>query len=257
MGTPCKCFARRGSTDTHFVVLLLLCVSVIAWSSFAGKPSRPEPAKHIPRYAELERANPAHARLIGDLLAVQDVRTEFVPVVPAARPSVPRDIFDRIADAQPDSATAPRWQDAPIVVPVPARPVVTTGTAICRDDGSYAGWIGPSGSAPPVADEPTAVSLQRRAWQPAVDYAAIADSYDPGPRVYTPGERFGSYTYSASLRREPFARTRTASSFGPGVAENGSYYGELSTCTGMPKTVHVNSYARRDGTYVQGHYRSR
>ena len=41
----------------------------------------------------------------------------------------------------------------------------------------------------------------------------------------------------------------------PGVAENGSYYGELNA-NGVPKTVHVNGYYRRDGTYVQGHYRS-
>ena len=42
---------------------------------------------------------------------------------------------------------------------------------------------------------------------------------------------------------------------GPGVAENGSYYGELNA-NGVPKTVHVNGYYRRDGTYVRGHYRS-
>jgi len=40
-----------------------------------------------------------------------------------------------------------------------------------------------------------------------------------------------------------------------GIAENGSYYGELNA-NGVPKTVHVNGYYRRDGTYVRGHYRS-
>ena len=43
----------------------------------------------------------------------------------------------------------------------------------------------------------------------------------------------------------------------PFVAENGSYYGETSTLTGRPKTVHVRGYYRKDGTYVRGHYRSR
>jgi len=43
----------------------------------------------------------------------------------------------------------------------------------------------------------------------------------------------------------------------PLVAENGSYYGEISTQTGRPKTVHVRGYFRKDGTYVRGHYRSR
>lgn len=42
----------------------------------------------------------------------------------------------------------------------------------------------------------------------------------------------------------------------PAVAENGSYYGEISPATGRPKTVHVRSYYRKDGTYVRGHYRS-
>lgn len=42
----------------------------------------------------------------------------------------------------------------------------------------------------------------------------------------------------------------------PAVAENGSYYGEVSPATGRPKTVHVRGYYRKDGTYVRGHYRS-
>jgi hypothetical protein len=40
------------------------------------------------------------------------------------------------------------------------------------------------------------------------------------------------------------------------VAENGSYYGEISTNTGRPKTVHVDGYYRTDGTYVREHFRS-
>jgi hypothetical protein len=42
----------------------------------------------------------------------------------------------------------------------------------------------------------------------------------------------------------------------PPVAESGSYYGEISPATGRPKTVHVEGYYRKDGTYVRGHYRS-
>jgi hypothetical protein len=41
----------------------------------------------------------------------------------------------------------------------------------------------------------------------------------------------------------------------PGVAENGSYYGEPNE-NGVPKTVYVHGYYRRDGTYVRGYYRS-
>jgi len=42
----------------------------------------------------------------------------------------------------------------------------------------------------------------------------------------------------------------------PSVAENGSYYGQISENTGRPKTVHVRGYYRKDGTYVRSHYRS-
>lgn len=35
-----------------------------------------------------------------------------------------------------------------------------------------------------------------------------------------------------------------------------SGYGEISKLTGRPKTVHVNGYYRKDGTYVKPHYRS-
>lgn len=40
-----------------------------------------------------------------------------------------------------------------------------------------------------------------------------------------------------------------------GVAENGSYYGQPNVNV-VPKTVAVSGYHRKDGTYVQGHYRS-
>lgn len=40
-------------------------------------------------------------------------------------------------------------------------------------------------------------------------------------------------------------------------AENGSCYGDVSHRTGREKTVHVQGYYRKNGTYVRGHYRSR
>ncbi len=46
------------------------------------------------------------------------------------------------------------------------------------------------------------------------------------------------------------------SPIGPGCAENGSCFGDVSNINGMPKTTHINGYFRRDGTYVRGHYRS-
>lgn len=46
-------------------------------------------------------------------------------------------------------------------------------------------------------------------------------------------------------------------SYIPSCAENNSCYGDISNITGKSKTVNVNGYYRRDGTYVRGHYRSR
>lgn len=42
----------------------------------------------------------------------------------------------------------------------------------------------------------------------------------------------------------------------PDVAENGSYYGEISKLTGRPKYTFVRGYFRKDGVYVRSHYRS-
>ena len=42
----------------------------------------------------------------------------------------------------------------------------------------------------------------------------------------------------------------------PYIAENSSYYGQISENTGRPKTVYVKGYYRKDGTYVRSHYRS-
>ncbi len=42
----------------------------------------------------------------------------------------------------------------------------------------------------------------------------------------------------------------------PIVTENNSYYGEISEATKRPKTVYVNGYYHKDGTYVKSHYRS-
>lgn len=42
----------------------------------------------------------------------------------------------------------------------------------------------------------------------------------------------------------------------PDIAENGSYYGEISKLTGRPKYTFVRGYFRKDGVYVRSHYRS-
>ncbi len=57
-----------------------------------------------------------------------------------------------------------------------------------------------------------------------------------------------------SVPTKPTAPVPTTSGTGA-CAENGSCYGDLNA-NGVPKTVHVNGYYRKDGTYVRGHYRS-
>lgn len=47
----------------------------------------------------------------------------------------------------------------------------------------------------------------------------------------------------------------TPAATAPAVAENGSYYGEPNQ-NGVPKTVYVHGYYRKDGTYVRSYYRS-
>ncbi len=42
-----------------------------------------------------------------------------------------------------------------------------------------------------------------------------------------------------------------------GSTQVGTGYGDISTRTGRPKTVHVRGYYRKDGTYVRPHYRSK
>jgi hypothetical protein len=69
--------------------------------------------------------------------------------------------------------------------------------------------------------------------------------------------RDGTYVQShfRSLPNPQGSVFETTPKFAPLDAENGSYYGQPNQY-GVPKTVHVNGYYRKDGTYVRGHYRS-
>lgn len=71
---------------------------------------------------------------------------------------------------------------------------------------------------------------------------------DSSSTIYEPGQNLPAPRQAYS----PSTQVPNRSS----VAENGSYYGEISERTGRPKTIHVQGYTRRDGTYVRGHYRS-
>lgn len=67
---------------------------------------------------------------------------------------------------------------------------------------------------------------------------------------------FSNLTPSNSGVSSQATKATIPSSLGA-CAENGSCYGDISPLTGNPKTIQVDGYYRRDGTYVRGHYRSK
>ena len=65
-----------------------------------------------------------------------------------------------------------------------------------------------------------------------------------------------SYRQPSSTGPADYSPSYTPSStYSPSYC-GGSYYGATSCITGRPKTNHVRSYYRKDGTYVRSHWRS-
>lgn len=110
---------------------------------------------------------------------------------------------------------------------------------------------------------------------PSQTYTLDGQSQDGGADDYTPDDDSlddGSLDTTTDVYPSTTTRSRSVDSsysppyiaptpdplpsYNPPVAENGSYYGEISEATGRPKTVHVRPYFRKDGTYVRGHTRS-
>jgi hypothetical protein len=79
----------------------------------------------------------------------------------------------------------------------------------------------------------------------------------PGVGGYSSGYYGSSWSPPAYSSGSSYSTSGGYSVTSPGIAENGSYYGQISENTGRPKTVHVDGYYRRDGTYVRSHYRSK
>jgi hypothetical protein len=84
-----------------------------------------------------------------------------------------------------------------------------------------------------------------------VVYPGAAPAYAQPNRNQTPA----LYTQPGQYTQPNPSPTPTLHT-GPAVAENGSYYGQPNK-SGVPKTVPVRGYYRKDGTYVRPHYRSR
>lgn len=83
-------------------------------------------------------------------------------------------------------------------------------------------------------------------WTSAANYYFSWRAGDEGV-VYNPPQISQSYNNSSYINA-PRAYP---------CAENGSCYGDISAATGRPKTIEVQGYYRKDGTYVRGHYRSK
>jgi len=69
-------------------------------------------------------------------------------------------------------------------------------------------------------------------------------------------ENFGKSPVVVPNSETPITKNTQASGYSAGTcAPNGSCYGDLNA-NGVPKTVDVQGYYRKDGTHVQGYYRS-
>lgn len=121
----------------------------------------------------------------------------------------------------------------------------TRGSAYCNDPNS----ANPSRclAAYGVRADGTEVSI----YEPVAPPQPTSPSGAPGG---------SSPSYSRSSNTSPLyspPTLRPSADMSANVAENGSYYGQISENTGRPKTVHVRGYYRRDGTYVRSHFRSK
>ncbi|MBV6503526.1 MAG: hypothetical protein AKCLJLPJ_01606 [Fimbriimonadales bacterium] len=87
----------------------------------------------------------------------------------------------------------------------------------------------------------------------AVDVSSKVYTISSARDFEAESSRYSSYGAPSKLRSYSGAYFSLTA---PPMAENGSYYGEISELTGRPKTIYVRSYFRSDGTYVRSHYRS-
>jgi hypothetical protein len=122
--------------------------------------------------------------------------------------------------------------------------------------GNFAAPASTEESEIPDSEESVTATHPRQALPPSYIRAVPPSLTQPSddPSATTRSE--SSLSSSASAPSAPSVREPSYTSGStPPVAENGSYYGEISPATGRPKTLHVEGYYRKDGTYVRGHYR--
>lgn len=89
-----------------------------------------------------------------------------------------------------------------------------------------------------------------RASLPRAGSSVPFPSATPEPSFLAPPQVFGLSAVP------PVAKRSTEIAAPTGCTESGSCFGDISGVTGNPKTVYVDGYYRKNGTYVRPHYRS-
>jgi hypothetical protein len=127
-------------------------------------------------------------------------------------------------------------------------PLTSCGSPIIAPDAENAGQ---PAQIPTQLDENWDFILRSPAKPPAFAESSLSLPHETTQGLLELGSFFNS---AQTLNANGFEfLTRPAH---PSVAENGSYYGQISELTGRPRTVLVRGYFRSNGTYVRGHYRS-
>jgi hypothetical protein len=106
---------------------------------------------------------------------------------------------------------------------------------------------------------PTLVQTTPQVAENGSSYGDISEQTGRPKTIHVEGYYRQDGTYvRGHYRSAPSSNTLApATTFKPYTAENGSWYGEPSKVTNLPKTTYVSGYYRKDGTYVRSHYRSR
>jgi hypothetical protein len=154
------------------------------------------------------------------------------------------------------SAPPPAPLYATYFPPAPPPPAQSVFHAV-PEQGPYATWSTQDTAvvAQPLPNIPgtATVNAPNGGTYPSV-YSSSAPAQASPPYVYRPIQPTAQ---AAQPAYRPSYQPPSLPKYKPTCAENGSCYGDISTLTGRPKTVHVGGYYRKDGTYVRGHYRSR
>lgn len=187
-----------------------------------------------------EKASNIKACILGefrcrrDLLPPPDLaEIKPKPEFPRGRPWRP----SRQAVEQPSSPVVVQYQALP---PRPWRLVQEEGVQATLPPVQHSIVQAPPLPIPPTQQDGIQANAPPAVERPAVVQPTLPQIQDAPSKAY-------SHPYVSQFSPSTFTRS---------CAENGSCYGDISARTGLPKTVEVSGYYRRDGTYVRGHYRS-